>query len=846
LRAYLFTLKTLNFAIQIFNRNPRDDTTLLDFVFSHIRKFANTKRHSEAMSLNILKNQFCSFAVCLFFTQILLAQTPTQTVRGRVLGFENNEILVGASVSLSDTKLLALTDNEGVFRIENVPVGRYKLTVSFVGFKPYEMPDVWVQSGKEVVLTINLNQSVENLETFTTTTSRFANQTVLSISNSEDYLKYPANFNDPARMITYLPGAATDNDQGNNISVRGNTPNALQWYLEGAEIVNPNHLSNAGTPSDRTTANGGGVLILGANMMESANFYKGAMSADKGGALTSIMDLNLRKGNDSKRQTSVSLGLIGTEVGTEGYFSKGNREQAAGGRQRASYLVHYRYSTVGLLSKMGVPLGDEAITYQDLTYNLNFPTQKAGNFNFFGMHGFSDNVFKNKIRKEWETEKDSQDITFKNLVNVVGLKHMIGVGKNAIWNTVVAYSGLNNSREAMGYDSLKNLVASESFENKHSKIFIKSKIDWQAGSGKLQAGFVFKNENIGIVPVLYKGKPTNSLLRVEGQDNLIQPFVEWSGKIEQDFQYHLGVRASVLTKAKESSFEPSLGFQYNFGKSSSLSLDLSRQSQSLSPIIYAFQEFYKQKPPVSHLHLTKADNLNLNYRTLINNRLDVNIGTFYQILSGIPQTAGGNFNYITAMDELDNTSAVWEMNTFSKGRNVGAEIDFNALLLRGVHWRLNATVYDSKIASNSTNNSGTITKERNARYNGRYIVNALAGKEWLVGKKQNKFWGINGHIIVRGGFWESPINEAQSKLVNATIIDYGKPFSVQLKDYFRSDISVYFKRNRLKWSSTLQLDIQNVTNQQNEGWHYYDRFQKKVVTKYQLGMIPNLSYRVDF
>jgi hypothetical protein len=792
-----------------------------------------------------LKSALSVLPVFLFFTHFLVAQTPTQTVRGRVVGFENNEPLMGASVSLTGTKWAALTDTLGVFKIGNVPVGRYNLGVSCVGYKPYEIQDVWVQSGKELVLDINLNQSAQNLEAFTVSTSRFGMQTALSISKSEDYLKYPANFNDPARMITYLPGAATDNDQGNNISVRGNTPNAMQWYLEGAEIVNPNHLSNAGTPSDRTTTNGGGVLMLGANMMESANFYKGAMSADKGGALTSIMDLRLRKGNDSKRQTSVSLGLIGTEVGTEGYF-KGDRGQATDGRQRASYLVHYRYSTIGLLSKMGVPLGDEVITYQDLTYNLNFPTQKAGNFNVFGMHGFSDNIFKNKVRKEWETEKGSQDISFKNLVNVVGLKHTIGVGKNAVWNTVVAYSQLNNSREAMGYDSLKTLVASESFENNHSKLFIKSKVDWQAGSGKLQAGIVFRNENIGIVPILYKGTPSVAFLRVEGQDNLIQPFAEWSGKIEQDLQYHIGIRASVLTKAKESSFEPSLGFQYNFGNNSSLSLDLSRQSQSLSPIIYAFREFLKQSPPVSKQHLTKADNLNLTYRTIINSKLDLNIGAFYQILSGIPQTAGGNFNYITAMDELDNTSAVWETNTFSKGRNVGAEIDFNASLLRGVHWRLNATIYDSKIASNSTNNSGTITKERNSRYNGRYIVNALAGKEWTVGKNQNKFWGINGHVILRGGFWESPIDEAQSKLNNVTIRNHGRPFSLQLKDYFRTDLSMYFKRNRLKWSSTLQLDIQNVTNQQNEAWHYFDRFQKKVVTKYQLGMIPNLSYKVEF
>jgi hypothetical protein len=791
------------------------------------------------MSFQLLKKQFCSFAVCLFFTQILLAQTPTQTVRGRVLGFENNETLVGASVSLSDTKLGTLTDSLGQFHIDNVPVGRYKLAVSFVGYKPYEMSEVWVQSGKEVVLTLNLSQSVENLATFTTTSSRFGNQTALSINNSEDYLKYPANFNDPARMITYLPGAATDNDQGNNISVRGNTPNALQWYLEGAEIVNPNHLSNAGTPSDRTTANGGGVLILGANMMESANFYKGAMSADKGGALTSIMDLNLRKGNDSKRQTSVSLGLIGTEVGTEGYFSKGNREQATGGRQRASYLVHYRYSTVGLLSKMGVPLGDEAITYQDLTYNINLPTQKAGNFNLYGMHGFSDNIFKNKVDSLRKIEKDSQDITFKNLMNVVGLKHSIGLGKKAIWNTVLAYSWLKNSREAMGFNAKNILVGSERFENNHSKLFLKSTIDFKFKQSTLQSGLAFKGENVEAPYVYNTGTPTN-IKKTIGHDNWIQPFVEWAVKTGK-IQYHLGIRASVLTQAKEVAFEPSLGLQYSFDNNSAFSLDVSRQSQSLSPIAYTLGESLVTSTLIDKFHLTKSDNLNLNYRFTVKESLGVNIGAFYQAFSEIPQTGTGNFNILTAFDGLDNAAVpIWDKKRFSKGHNMGAEIDFNGNLQRGYHWRFNATVYDSKILASIDN------KDRNARYNGRYIVNALVGKEWTVGKNQNKFWGINGHILMRGGFWENPIIEAFSKIANQTIYDYTKPFSVQLKDYFRTDVSMYFKRNRLKWSSTLQLDIQNVSNQQNEAWHYFDRFQKKVLTQYQLGMIPNLSYKVDF
>ena len=104
-----------------------------------------------------------------------------------------------------------------------------------------------------------------------------------------------------------------------------------------------------------------------------------------GNALAGALDMRLRKGNDSRRQNTVQLSLIGLDAATEGYFNK---------EKKASYLINYRYATIGLLSKLGVPLGDEAINYQDLVVNVNLPTHKAGTFNLFGMYGTSENVFK--------------------------------------------------------------------------------------------------------------------------------------------------------------------------------------------------------------------------------------------------------------------------------------------------------------------------------------------------------------------------------------------------------------------------------------------------------------------
>ncbi|MCB0583823.1 MAG: TonB-dependent receptor, partial [Phaeodactylibacter sp.] len=110
----------------------------------------------------------------------------------------------------------------------------------------------------------------------------------------EETRRFPATFYDPARLSTAFAGVVNDNDQANGLVVRGNSPNSLIWRLEGLDIVNPNHTSNAGTFSDRPTRNGGGVNILSAQMLGTSHFYTGAFPASYGNALSGVLDMRLR------------------------------------------------------------------------------------------------------------------------------------------------------------------------------------------------------------------------------------------------------------------------------------------------------------------------------------------------------------------------------------------------------------------------------------------------------------------------------------------------------------------------------------------------------------------------
>ena len=316
----------------------------------------------------------------------MLGQNLTQTIRGMVQD-NHHQPLEGVTIYLPKLKKGTTTDEAGKFRLEEIPVGRYEMQISYVGFETILLSEILVQSGKEKVMDIFLKKAMSEIQEIVVKSNvRELQRSALApeILTIEETLRMPSTFYDPARLTFTYAGVANTNDQANNMTIRGSTPNSMSWRLEGVEIVNPNHLTGAGTFADRTTQNGGGVNILSAQMLGTSTFYKGAFPASYGNVLSGIMDMSLRKGNNEQMEFTGQIGLIGIDIAAEGPLDK---------EKGSSYLANYRYSTLGLLSAMGVNLGDEVISFQDLSLHLNFPLKNGGDLSFFAIGGASKNTF---------------------------------------------------------------------------------------------------------------------------------------------------------------------------------------------------------------------------------------------------------------------------------------------------------------------------------------------------------------------------------------------------------------------------------------------------------------------
>ena len=260
------------------------------------------------------------------FASLLLALTIQaqykQQIRGAVMDIVLQKPLPNATVAIPALNLSTLTDEDGMFRFKDIPLGSYRIIISYSGFKEAMLENIAVSSGKETVLTISMEALVKVEDEVLVKANSKRNKPLNDMSavsarafTVEETQRYAAAVNDPLRMATAFPGVLAGDDGGNSIIIRGNSPTGLLWKMEGMDIPNPNHFSQAGNT-------GGGISILSAQTLSNSDFVTAAFAAEYGNALSGVFDLKLRRGNNEKREYTLQAGILGLDAAIEGPFSK--------------------------------------------------------------------------------------------------------------------------------------------------------------------------------------------------------------------------------------------------------------------------------------------------------------------------------------------------------------------------------------------------------------------------------------------------------------------------------------------------------------------------------------------
>ncbi|MBL7738252.1 MAG: TonB-dependent receptor [Chitinophagaceae bacterium] len=757
-----------------------------------------------------------------------------QQLRGTVVDGILQKNLAGATVSISGINQTVITDAEGVFRFKEIPVGSYRIVVTYAGFKEAVLDNIAVNSGKETVLTISLEALVRTESEIILKANSKKNKPLNDMSvvsarafTVEETQRYAAAVNDPLRMAAAFPGVLANDDGNNNIVIRGNSPTGLLWRMEGLDIPSPNHFSQPGL-------SGGGISILSSQLLSNSDFVTAAFAAEYGNALSGVFDIKLRKGNNEKREYSLQAGVLGLNAAIEGPFSK---------KYKGSYLVNYRYSTLTLLNKIGVLPDDNVTNFQDLSYNIYLPTNKLGTFTLFGFGGLSDQDFNpDKDSSKWETKSDRYRSRFISNTGMSGITHSILAGKKLKINSAIGVSSTK-----IGFDedyTEDDLTLTRSYIDKYNtrKLSFNTNLQYKFSNKlNLRAGFTHTAIHYRFYRLSseHEGDPLEEILNTRGNTATQQAFAQWQYKPANEITLNAGLHYLRLSHNNTSSAEPRFSARWNINNRSSIGIGYGLHSQVQTLNVYFAQQ---QLPngdvvlPNKDIDLTRSHHyvLSYSYRLAKNTQLKAEI--YYQRLFNVPvathdsstlSTLNVEYEYIT--DPLVNKG---------KGRNYGVEISLERYLHNNFYFTLSNSIYQSKY----TAADGI---ERNTRFNGNYIVTLITGKDF-VNERKSKTIGVNIKTIYAGGLRTTPIDLDASRQAGYTVYRESEAYSLQNPSYFRTDLRISMKWNRKRVTSTLSLDIQNLTNRLNIFNQYYDDQKEQVTTMYQTGLIPILNYKIEF
>lgn len=764
-------------------------------------------------------------------------QTYTQTIRGTVVDKISQTPIPGAIITLLySTPLNASSaDGNGNFRLNNVPVGKQSIKITFLGYKEVMLQNLSVNAGKELVLTVNMEEDATLMEEVEVKAKVEKNKALNEMStvstrafSVEETQKFAAAINDPARMATSFAGVVSTNDGNNFISIRGNSPNGLLWRMEGVEIPNPNHFSNVGT-------SGGGVSILSAQLLNNSDFSTGAFAAEYGNALSGVFDLKLRKGNNQKREHTIQLGFMGIDAAIEGPFKKG---------YDGSFLVNYRYSTLSLLGKLGVPLGDAITNFQDLSFNVSLPTKKLGTFGVFGFGGLSYQTTDPKHDSlMWKDDYFYRlNTNFYANTGATGITNTKLFKNQSYLKTVLAMSGTQNgyTEERMESDYF---TLTKMYEQK----FTQTKLTFSSvytqklsASSNIRAGVIFNELGYNLVQ-----KERDSILHerinVRGNTETMQGFFQWSYKLTQKLTSNVGLHYFHMLLNNSNSIEPRASLKYDINRKNNLTFGYGLHSQ-IQPIgVYFAQKTISDGTtltPNKNLNLSKAHHVVLGYDCILNEYSHVKTEVYYQHLFDVPIASDKRSTYsiLNAMDGYYTDNLVNK----GLGKNYGLELTYERFMHNNLYYLLSASIYDSKYQAADG-------KWYNTRFNTNYASSFTLGKEWTLSeKRKNRIIGVNIKSMFVGGLRYTPVDLQASIASGETVTDNTRTYEEKVPDYFRLDIRVSMKRNFKNLTSTLALDIQNTTNRKNVGGQYFDVKAASVKYWHQAPLIPVLSYRLEF
>jgi len=751
---------------------------------------------------------------------LFLVSTPlysqTSSLTGKISDVSNRQPVSDAVIELTELKLRTGSDDNGYFKFDSVPVGRYSVKILSIGYLNKVLDNVIINSGSFTDLLVELEPV--STEEINVTEERFV--TPNDISNSFKNLQYeeirrtPGGFEDIGRVVQSLPGVSFVNDGRNDLIVRGGAPSENLFLVDNSPIPNINHFGSQG-------ATGGPISLINLDFIREVNFLTGGFSPKYGDKLSSVLDIKLREGSREKFFGDINLSATGFGAVFEAPFAN----------KKGSWLVSANRSYLDLIfSAAGFGFIPEYSTAQaKVVYDIS-------KTNFLTVNAIA-NFDKVRFNNDKEEERQKNEDILKNnqwgYTNSFELKSLLSKNKYSLLNLTRNYTNFDLS----GRDS--NFAEKFSNQAKEQNTSLKYEFYWSPDvntnietglSGSLInfANKVFLKQDTTLVIDPSTGNPyiiPGSDFSNDNNTYKIYSFLNISRKILRGVKLNLGIRYDYFEFIqKKNYFSPRASISIPITSKLNLSFAYGIFYQSPSYIWLVSNEQNKSLTNI------KAEHYVAGFEYILTSDMKFSVEAYYKNYSNYPASTVRNYLILANQGgdfQKQGDFGLEPLVSSGTGYSKGIEFFFQKSLTDIFYGTVNFSFFDAKF----TAIDGI---ERSSDFDNKFLFSAnggaVLGKGWEAGVK----------FRFNGGRPYTPINPA-----NGTI-DVSQYNTARLPDYSRLDIRVDKRWNFKNWSLVTYIDIQNVLGKKNITNYEWNKFKKIVEPNESLGVLPTIGINAQF
>lgn len=732
--------------------------------------------------------------------KITAQQTDKGTVEGRIVDARSNHPVPYTNVVIWGTNKGTISDADGNFRFTEVKPGYIELRASSVGYKTYISDPILVTNAKKIYLDIVIEETQVKLEEVTIQASPFRKKDESPLSlrriTIDEIERNPGSNRDISRVIQSFPGVAPTPASRNDVIVRGGGSSENRFYLDGVEIPNLNHFATQG-------ASGGSVSIVNIDFIREVNFYSGAFPANRGNALSSVIEFNQVDGNKEKLKFRGSIGASDLALTFDGPLGK-----------KTSFMVSARHSYLQFLfAALGLPF---LPTYDDFQFKIRSRLDKHNEITWIGLGAIDHsrlNLEANKTEEQRYILGYLPDYEQWNYTVGMVYKHFRDNGYDT-W--VLSRNHLTNRS-----NKFRNNVAADSMKIlDYNSYEIENKFRYEynlrtPGGFKFNAGLSF--EYAQYYNSTQRKLLGGAMLNYKTSIDLIK--YGFFGQITRDFMNErltisLGVRAdgndfSPAMRNPFEQFSPRLSVSYAMFPKWSLVSNIGRYYQLPPYTLLGFKDnsglLVNRQHKVTYI---SSDHLVAGVEFYPDANSKLSVEGFYKFYRDYPVSVNDSVS-ISSKGADFGSFGDEEVLSNGKGRAYGMEVLYQTKNFNGFNFIVSYTLFRSE----ALNTAGTYIP---TAWDNRHILNITGLRSF----KRN--WDIGFKWRWVGGTPYTPWDLEKSSLVSSwdaqsrAYPDYSRYNELRLRPFHQLDVRIdksYYYKN---WTLRFYIDIQNLYNFKSE------------------------------